>query len=158
MPRDAPAEPAPGERAGPRFVRGLSPVRPRDPRRRHRGLPMRRTRIALVLALVPERPAGADPYRLRADALAAVEPPAGLVVLEGQGKPRSWASAEAVVWAGAGDGPGDALVALIALRDPGGRGDLRLGRMVLTTGAVRPVQMDGGVARARLPSGAGLEL
>jgi hypothetical protein len=108
--------------------------------------------------------ATAQAYRLRADALASLQPPAGLVVLDGSGDPATWAHAQAVVWTGAeaspGDdsGPGDALVAVVDLRDPGGRGDVRVGRFVVSTGAVRPVHVDGASGRARLPAGFGLEL
>lgn len=123
---------------------------------------MKRVALAAFVTLWPAA-AAAQPYRLRADALANVRPPAGLVVLEGRGDPTSFLRAEAVVWTGAeeapGDdaGPGDALVALVEARDPGGRGELRLGRFVASAGAVRPVHLDGAAARARLPAGFGLE-
>jgi hypothetical protein len=109
-------------------------------------------------------PAAAQPYRLRGDALAAARSPTGLIVLAGEARPVSWVATEAVLWTGAVtnddelDAAGDALVAVVRLRDPEGQGDFTAGRFVLATGAVRPVHLDGGHARGKLPWGIGLEV
>jgi hypothetical protein len=114
--------------------------------------------VALAAGLrAPE--AGADPYRLRADvyAFATAPAPAGLVVLSGQAKPAGWADAEALVWMGSGpdsgEHPGDVLVANVRLREPHGWGELRLGRMLITAGAIRPLQLDGASLVGRVPHG-----
>lgn len=118
--------------------------------------------VALALATAA-RPAAAQPYRLRGDALATAQAPAGLVVLEGEARPVNWVATEAVLWTGASsqddelDASGDALVAIVRLRDPEGQGDFTAGRFVLTTGAVRPTHMDGAHARGKLPFGIGVE-
>lgn len=112
---------------------------------------------AFACVLLAPSLAEAQPMRLRADALATTPSPAGLVVLTGEARPSSWVGAEAVIWGGTGSNPADALVALIRLRHPGERGDLTLGRFVIATGAVRPVHLDGGLLRAKLPAGIGLE-
>jgi len=109
-------------------------------------------------------PAAAQPYRLRGDVLATAQSPTGLVILEGEARPVSWVATEAVLWTGAVtendelDAAGDALVAVVRLRDPEGQGDFTVGRFVLTTGAVRPVHLDGAHARGKLPLGIGLEV
>jgi hypothetical protein len=101
------------------------------------------------LALAPG--ARADGYRLRADALAAVQSPVGLLVLAADGAPRPWLSAEALVWVGAGaESEADALVIALRLRAPDGRGEARLGRFVLSPGALRPVHVDGAHGRVQV--------
>lgn len=66
---------------------------------------------------------------------------------------------EGLVWGGARpDATGDILVLALRLHDLKGRTELRAGRFVLTTGAVRPVQLDGAKALGRLPFGATIEL
>ena len=111
--------------------------------------------VAVLLAAAPvraESPAGSgDPgagaLRLRGDVFVAAEPPVGLLMLEGEERGRDWLSVEAMVWSGLDsiqeNGDGDALVALIKLRDPKGRGDARLGRFVIAGGAIRPLHLDG---------------
>jgi hypothetical protein len=100
--------------------------------------------------------------RLRADALAetrGTSSPLGLVVLQGQDAMRPWVDAEALVWAGAKPGAtGDVLTLSVRLREPHGYAELRAGRFVLGTGAVRPVQMDGARAVARAPWGTVVEV
>lgn len=93
------------------------------------------------------------PFRLRAEVLGGVQSPAGLVVLQGDSAARPEISAEALVWAGANelDREADALILALHLRDPKGRGEIDAGRLILTAGGLRPVHMDGGVVRARLP-------
>ena len=113
---------------------------------------------AAVLAALVARPTSvvADPLRLRGDALASVQAPAGLIVLEAGEDALPWLDAEALVWTGGGDrdhdGPtGDVLVMVVEVRDPAKRGSLRIGRHVVTAGALPPIHVDGASARARLP-------
>ncbi|HVV81931.1 MAG TPA: hypothetical protein VHE35_02585 [Kofleriaceae bacterium] len=108
--------------------------------------------LALAVCLASGR-AQAEPLRLRGDALASVESPVGLLVLDGEGGVKRDVSAEAMVWLGAdGDGlDGDALVMAIIARRHDGRAELRVGRFVTTAGALRPVHVDGASARVRLP-------
>jgi hypothetical protein len=107
-------------------------------------------------------PAHAEPLRLRADALATTASPAGLLVLEADGEPNEGSLAEAVVWMGGvrelGDASGDVLVATIHGKTENGRASGRLGRFVSTLGALRPVHVDGGMGRVRLPKRFDLEL
>ena len=108
----------------------------------------------LAVCAVGSHVASANPLRLRADALARAQSPVGLLVLQadGQGEEHSWLSAEALVWAtGSDDSEADALVVSVVARDPEGRGDLRLGRFVMTAGAIRPVHLDGIAANLRAP-------
>jgi hypothetical protein len=102
--------------------------------------------------------ASGDPLVLRADALAESQSPVGLVVLQGQDKVRPWIDTEGLVWAGAKpSATGDVLVLTVRLREPHGFGEVRVGRFILTTGAVRPVQLDGGWVIGRAPWGSSLE-
>jgi hypothetical protein len=106
-------------------------------------------------------PAHADPLRLRGDALVQTEgsgSPTGIVVLQGQDRKQPWLSAEGLVWAGATPSAnGDVLVLAVHLREPHGYAELQAGRFVLATGAVHPVQIDGGHAIARAPWGSTVE-
>jgi hypothetical protein len=105
--------------------------------------------------------ATADPIRLRADAVAEAEgnaSPVGLVVLQGHDPMRPWLDAETLVWAGAKPSwTGDVLVLMVRLHEPHGYGELRMGRFVLATGAVHPVQIDGVHAIGRCPGGCTVE-
>lgn len=108
--------------------------------------------------------AGADPLRLRADALAETQgtsSPTGIVVLQGEDAMRPWIAAEALVWTGdrGGAGPpaGDVLVLAVRLREPHGYVSARVGRFVLATGAVHPVQIDGAHVVGRAPWGSTVE-
>ncbi|HEX6239883.1 MAG TPA: hypothetical protein VFZ61_03270 [Polyangiales bacterium] len=80
--------------------------------------------------------------------------PAGLVQMEGRIKSYPWLNAEAQAWAGrspsAEGGNGDLVVLALRARDAKGRGEASAGRFVLTTGAVRPVHIDGGYARGHM--------
>lgn len=110
--------------------------------------------IAAVLAGVSS--ASADPIRLRGDALATTTSPAGLLVLNADGSLRDLVSAEAVVWMASertpgDDARGDVLVIAVRARSPDGKQSARLGRFVSTLGALRPLHIDGGSLRARLP-------
>ncbi len=118
---------------------------------------------ALALVLVAAAPpAEAEPLRLRGDALAGTPSPVGLLVLDGDGELDEWLTAEGMVWLGAGAGTGDrmdpsgdptgdALVMALRARGVGGRAEGRLGRMVVATGALRPLHLDGAAGRLRLP-------
>jgi hypothetical protein len=100
----------------------------------------------------------AQPLRLRADAVSETQSPTGLVVLQGEDKARPWLDVEGLVWAGAKPGlTGDILVLAVHLKEPHGYGEVRGGRFVLATGAIRPVQMDGLKLLARAPWGATIE-
>lgn len=111
---------------------------------------------AAVLGVSPR--AGAEPLRLRADAVAQTQAPAGLLVLSGEDRARPWLDVEGLVWAGGRPAAGgDVLVLSVRLRDPKGRGELRVGRMVVSTGAIRPLQIDGVSGLARAPWGTTLE-
>ncbi|HEY3820313.1 MAG TPA: hypothetical protein VGL81_24280 [Polyangiaceae bacterium] len=102
--------------------------------------------------------AGAQPLRLRGDAIAEAQSPAGLVVLQGEDSARPWMDVEGLVWAGAKPSlTGDVLVLAIRLREPHGYGEVRVGRFVLATGAILPVQIDGAEVVARAPWGSTVE-
>jgi hypothetical protein len=91
--------------------------------------------------------------RLRADALAQTRAPVGLLVLEGGDRSRPWLDAETVTWLGVGEGPGatgDVLTMSVRLRDVPSGSELRVGRMVVSTGAVRPLHLDGARALGRV--------
>lgn len=112
-------------------------------------------RVVAVLACAAA-PAAADPLRLRADALATTQSPAGLLVLEGDGEATDRLHAEAVVWMAGERTPGEDIsgdVLVIAVRGQTRSGRLggRVGRFVSTMGALRPVHVDGGAVRVRLP-------
>ena len=99
-----------------------------------------------------------DPLVLRADALAETSSPTGLIVLQGEDRMRPWVDAEGLVWAGAKpSATGDVLVLTLRLRDPKGHAELRGGRFVLATGAIRPVQIDGAEVTLRAPWGSAVE-
>jgi hypothetical protein len=122
-------------------------------------------RVALCLAVAASttafaRRAGAQPIRLRADAVAQTEgasSPAGLIVLQGEDPVRRWIDVEGLVWAGSTPLTGDVLVLAVRLREPHGYAEARVGRFVLATGAVHPVQIDGAHVTARAPWGSTLE-
>jgi len=103
----------------------------------------------------------ADPLRLRGDALAETQgasSPTGLVVLQGQDAMKPWIGVEGLVWAGAKpSATADVLVLMLRLREPHGYGEVRAGRFVVATGAVRPVQIDGVDAMGRTPWGSSVE-
>lgn len=96
----------------------------------------------------------AQPLRLRADALAAVESPVGLLSLEAESELSPWLRAEAVVWMGessSGGSDGDALVIAVEARRPDGRAAAKLGRILASVGALRPLHLDGAWGSAALP-------
>jgi hypothetical protein len=112
-------------------------------------------RLLAVAAITTSARAGADPIRLRADALATTASPAGLLTLEADGSPGRGMSAEAVVWTGTAtaseDARADVLVIALRTRTTDGRASGRFGRFVESLGALRPVHVDGAAGRVRLP-------
>jgi hypothetical protein len=90
--------------------------------------------------------------------VAETQSPTGLVVLQGEDKTKPWLEVEGLVWAGAKPGlTGDVLVLAVRLKEPHGYGEVRGGRFVLATGAIRPVQMDGVKLLGRAPWGSTVE-
>ena len=113
-------------------------------------------KLALPVLGLLAHAAGADPLRLRADALATTASPAGLLVLDASGAAEPGLSAEAVVWVAGGQAlddraHGDVLVIAIDAHSRDGARAARLGRFVAMLGALRPVHIDGGALRLRLP-------
>ncbi len=115
---------------------------------------MRLCAFAAVLAGASS--AAADPIRLRGDAYATTASPAGLLVLDADGSVHERVSAEAVVWMAGQRSPGeditgDVLVIAVRARSHDGKSFARLGRFVSSLGALRPMHVDGGSLRYRLP-------
>lgn len=111
--------------------------------------------------------AAAQPHTLGAELWGQLEPNVGLIVLEGSTRKYPYVEAEGLVWAGAGTpqfGLRDnqmtveALVLTVKVRDPKGISDTRLGRFILSTGAVRAMHVDGGHAILRAPSKTNIEI
>jgi hypothetical protein len=105
--------------------------------------------------------AHADPLRLRGDAIAqsqGTSSPTGLLVLQGSEAAKPWLSIEGLVWTGAKPAwTGDVLVLMARLRELHGYAEVRAGRFVVATGAVRPVQIDGVDIVGRAPWGGAVE-
>lgn len=97
--------------------------------------------------------AAAQPHRVGAELWGQADPNVGLVVLQGSTRKYPYVDAEALLWAGVGpEEQIDALVVSVRVRDKEGRAEARLGRFILATGAVRAVQIDGGIATFRARS------
>ncbi|HKE20191.1 MAG TPA: hypothetical protein VKB80_35195 [Kofleriaceae bacterium] len=108
--------------------------------------------VVAGLAGTSPAPAPAEPYRLRADALMAAEAPAGLVLLQAEGKQGRQVTAEALVWVGAGqEDEAEALVVAVRAASASGAAEARLGRLLVTAGGLRPQHLDGAQGRLRLP-------
>lgn len=109
----------------------------------------------ITLALVLWAPSAlAEGYRLRADALAQAQAPLGVLSLSGNSQLMPGAEAEAWLWMSGGDQVSpefDALVASLAYRDPEGRGVARVGRFILSSGALPPIHQDGALGIINLP-------
>ncbi len=119
---------------------------------------MTRLLCALIVIFAALPTAAAEPYRLRGDVFAAARSPVGLLILQGSDSSRPWLDAEAMVWTGGGDNrSADALVVSMRIRDPHGRAEARVGRLVLATGAIRPLHLDGAVTRLRLSESTAIE-
>ena len=119
--------------------------------------------MVLLAALAHPERALADPLRLRGDGYVQTPRPVGLLVLQGEDSTRPWLSAEGLAWLGSGqpstfaDGTGDVLTMAVRLRDPKGLGEVRAGRFLEATGAIRPLHLDGASGLARTPWGTSLE-
>jgi hypothetical protein len=121
---------------------------------------------ALLFTIVPDR-TYAQPLRLRGDALVQTRSPVGLVVLRGEDQLKPWVDAETVTWMGVSGmggssvGPdaftGDVLTLSVRMRDAKTGSEMRAGRMIVTTGAVRPVHLDGARGLVRVFGGTTLE-
>ncbi len=105
---------------------------------------------AVLILLLPSESARADPLRLRGDALVQTRSPVGLLVLRGEDRLRPWLDVETVTWLGATTGEtdpvsptGDVLTLSVRSRHQGSGSEIRVGRMVVSMGAVRPVHVDG---------------
>jgi hypothetical protein len=107
--------------------------------------------VCVWLPLVTWARAQAQQIGLGVDTWGQTYRPAGVVQLDSRVKAYPWLSAEAQAWTGrspsAEGGNGDVVVLALRARDAEGRGEVTGGRFVLTTGAVRPVHIDGGYLR-----------
>lgn len=114
---------------------------------------------ALAATLAALAAAAQDPGRAEVVAVAGAKPGLALVTLTADAAPHPWLEAEALVWVSRGELlEGDALIATLRARDPEGLMEGQLGRFVLVVGALRPLHVDGAIARVALPSRASLEL
>lgn len=112
------------------------------------------------LVVLPTRELCAEPLRLRGDALAQTRSPVGLLMLQGSDEVRPWMDAEMVSWLGVTDSPsptGDVLTLSVRLRHAGSGSELRVGRQLVSTGAIRPLHLDGMRGVARSPWGTAVE-
>lgn len=121
----------------------------------------------LAALLLPASNSQAQPHRLGAELWGQLDPNMGLIILQGSSRLYPYIDAEAMIWGGAGASQFslnddaftfEALVVAIKVRDPRGVSDTRLGRFILSTGAVRAVQIDGGHMMLRARSKTHVEL
>jgi len=129
-----------------------------EPRRLCKGVA---TGLLAFVALASPR-AEAQPLRLRADSLVSTRSPVGLLVLSGRDEVAPWLDAETVTWLGVGaaggaSGTGDVLTVSVRARHAKTGSEVRVGRMVVTMGAVRPVHLDGARGLVRVLGGTTLE-
>ncbi len=104
--------------------------------------------------------AHAQPHRLGAELWGQAGPNYGLLLVEGSTRKYPYVDAEALVWGGVGApqfgfdtaATFEALIVTMKVRDPRGISDTRVGRFIMSTGAVRAVQLDGGHVTLRAPS------
>jgi hypothetical protein len=117
---------------------------------------------ALIAALFAPDPALAEPPpRVRVDSFVSASPsPEGLVMLQAQAHSPDAVSGEALLWgSGGGEGAdGDVAVAMLRARSPDGLGEVRAGRMLFMTGAIRPLHLDGVWLTGHAPWGTTLEV
>lgn len=120
---------------------------------------MRKIKLLVACSIV-SLPASADPLRLRGDAFAQAQAPVGLLVLQGEDKAAPWVDAEGLAWMGTQNdaATGDVLTLSARFRDPRGAGEARVGRLLVATGAVRPLHMDGAYTLGRTRFGTTAEL
>ncbi len=119
----------------------------------------------LLLLMFSGRPATARAQAgaytpVGADLLIRGRPEEGLLVLHSGYRNSPYVDADAVVFVGASElgREGDVMTVSVGLREPHGYGQARVGRFVLSTGAVRPVPIDGASVLARAPTGSTLEV
>lgn len=116
----------------------------------------------ILMVLLAVRKAHAQPLALSVEGWGQTYRPAALTNLEARAHEYPWLTAEAQVWTGQvprEDGfVGDVVVLAAHLREPTGHADARVGRFVLSTGAVRPLHLDGASARVQNGWGTALEL
>ena len=119
--------------------------------------------LLVVIALsVPLGRARAQPLTLTLEGWGQTYRPAALANVEARLHAYPWIRAEAQVWTGQvprADGiAGDVVVLAAYVREPSGHLEARAGRFVLTTGAVRPIHVDGGSVRVQSDGGTALEV
>jgi hypothetical protein len=104
----------------------------------------------------------AQTYSGRVESWGQTYRPAGVLSMDARVHAYPWLTAETQVWTGssplAPQGNADVLVLAVRARDPGGHADAHAGRFVLTTGAVRPVHLDGLHLRTYSDAGSTLEV
>jgi hypothetical protein len=113
------------------------------------------------LCVRAQGPPESGPYLpVGVDLLMQGRPQEGLLILHSGYRNSPYVDADAVVFMGASqDGSlGDVLSVNLGFREPHGYAQARIGRFVLSTGAVRPVQIDGASVLARAPTGSTLEV
>jgi hypothetical protein len=116
---------------------------------------------ALAARAQTQVPPSTSPYApLGVDLLLQGRPQEGLVILHSGYRNSPYVDADAVVFMGASQNgrEGDVLSVNLGLREPHGYAQARVGRFVLSTGAVRPVQIDGATVLGRAPTGSTLEV
>lgn len=103
----------------------------------------------------------AQPLTLTLEGWGQTYRPAALANFEARFHDHPWIRAETQVWTGQtprADGvSGDVVVLAAYVREPSGHLEARGGRFVLTTGAVRPVHLDGASVRVQSHGGTALE-
>ncbi len=123
--------------------------------------------VAVLVLGLASRTAWAEPYRLRADVFASAPDPSGFVLLQAEARERRpmFVDAEALVWTGVGvdaradpEARGEAVLAVVRMRDDARHVDGRFGRFLYQGGAIRPLHLDGAAARFRSPTGLSSEL
>lgn len=97
---------------------------------------------------------------VQSDLLLQGRPAEGLLILRSGYRNSSWLDVDALVFVGANEreATGDVLAISLGIREPHGYGHARLGRFLLSTGAVRPVQIDGASLLARPWRSSSIEL
>ena len=120
-------------------------------------------RFACLLACFACAHAAAQPgpfVPVASDLLLQGRPAEGTLILHSGYRNSEVLDADTLVFLGASESSpyGDVLSMSVGVREPHGYAEGRLGRMLLATGAVRPVHLDGGTLTARTPFGASLEL
>jgi hypothetical protein len=117
--------------------------------------------LALVQLAASARAQSHPRLPVSGDLLLRGRPFEGVLVLHGGMRDSTWLTADALVFAGANADlgySGDVMVMSVEVRDPNGYATARLGRFILSTGAVRPVQIDGARVLGRAPIGTSLEV